>query len=182
MPVMDDTEPGKASTRIARLVEHLRALPEANLRPFLATLDRATLATFAQWLPCDCNCPVRVAPCSVHRDKCQCPALPESCPHLREARRREWPLSIEVVFCLLEITDKEFLEPAKIPEPSPNTNPRAQVAIYAERRRRKQRLWHKQDWLNDPSKVDERLARWARRLRNGADEVGELIEPEFDDE
>lgn len=173
MPAMD----GTARDGVTKLLAHLRALPPAQLVPCLIELTRAELAALAEFLPRDCRCPLRVMGCrsDCEPEACDCAAIPEPCPHIVEAQARDWPLPpLAIAYLLWKANPKEFEEPASLPAASPNTNPRAQVAVFAERRRRRQKLRHPLDWCRTTF-ADDRLARQPVRLRNGADAMGPLL-------
>lgn len=161
--------------RFPPLVERLRTMPAAELVPFLDALDRASLHTLAQFLPVDCRCPLRVADCDCARGQCECPQVPERCEHIRAADERDWPLpAVAVAYLLWRSNFKEYVEPPPPKRASRNTNQRAQVAVFAARRKRGVALWHPEDWCRTSHELDDRLARAPVRLRNGADAVGPL--------
>lgn len=178
MPVMDDSTPRRASalSQGERLARRLAALPLSELHAALAELDRPAINSLLPFLPIDCKCPVNYG-CPDHPgETCECPVIPEPCPHIVEARRREWLLPDDAITFLLWMRNPgEYLPPGAEPRPSRNTNPRAQVAIMAERHRKRQQLRHPGDWCRRELVLDERLTRRLGRLRNGADAPGPLV-------
>ncbi len=176
---MDDNDAGIASTplRGAALAAHLAALPRSEMLPAVAELPLAAALSLTPFLPADCRCLVELAPCPRHPDQdCECPLIAAPCPHFEAALEREWPLPGEAVAILLwRLRPAEYQGPVKRGRPSRNTNPRAQVAIYAAREGLKLQLWHPRDWINlGLEALDQRITRPLRRLRNGADATGGL--------
>lgn len=173
---MDGSEPGTAPTP-HDFARELSALSPAELLLLLASLDSTQRAALRRFLPFDCRCPIRLPDCPEHAPApCDCRIPPEPCRHIVAAQAEDWPLPITAVAYLLALeAPREFTTPPPPGKPSRNTNPRAQVAVMAERHARGRRLRHPRDWLGlGLQGVDERLTRKLGRLRNGADAPGPL--------